>query len=142
MRVRLFIATFFVMTMCTPVAYACKCMSPDLQHGRQAYANAEIVVHARVVLVSKGWNNSGPLATLRVERVYKGDVETEENLVIQYNSSTSACGLILSEGQDYTLGLYSMASKNDGRARIGEYRAMNSCEQSNIEFYLNEKEAK
>ena len=116
---------------------ACKCIPADKDTSIKAYEEADAVVSAQIMLVSKGWGGSGPLATLEVQNVIKGNIKKNQTVVIQYNPSTAACGTSYLEGETYLIGLYDIKNMNSTKARVGNYRAIHSCGQDAIEYYYN-----
>lgn len=130
----------FIFVMGISSAIACTCMRPDMKQALNTYSNTSIIVDAEVQLVSKGWGGSAPLATLKLKKVHKGGLEADDIIVIQYNPNSAACGMELQEGETYTLGLHDIRSMDSGgKAKVGDYRAVNSCEQMSIRYYLESK---
>ena len=139
---KLFALTFIILFGMSVDAYACRCMNPNTQSATETYNNTMVVLDAQVQLVSKGWQGSGPLATLKIKNIHKGDLEKDDDIVIQYNPNSSACGMTLKEGETYTLGLYDIRSFGTSKPRVGNYRTVNICEQMNIRHYLKETKEK
>ena len=110
--------TFFALISIPMIAYACTCVPADDVNARDAYEQADTIVNARVLMVSKGWGASGPLATLEILNTLKGEETNKDIVVIQYNPSISACGMTLVEGDTYILGMYDIRNVNSTKARV------------------------
>lgn len=132
--------TFLFTMMVSTISMACQCIPVDEMTAEKSYIDADVIVSAQVLLVSKGWGSSGPLATISIQKIIKGEAMGSDTVVIQYNPSVGACGTPYAEGETYVIGLYDIKNMNSTKARVGDYRAMDACSQSAIEYYLNNLE--
>lgn len=134
---RLLSFTFILCSLVSMPAWACRCMAPNDELAINAYSEADIVIYAEIINPSKGFAQSGPMVSVKVTDVIKGR-DVPENMNLNYNNVTAACGNYYETGQKVLIGIYDNHSVSANQSTRGYgYRVMSSCQQAYIQHYVD-----
>lgn len=123
----------------TPV-WACSCVAPTMEQGALSFNKSDVIVKGIVTEDSMGWGGRKPMIKLTVEDVIKGKNIPEE-ITIDYNANTAACGNDFTVNEKYVLALYdtrALTLSDDNKRGYG-FRVMVSCHQMQIRNYIEHK---
>lgn len=128
--------------MISSSAWACSCVAPTMIEGAKSFNTTDIIVKGIVTEDSMGWEGRRPIITFEIEDVMKGQ-NIPDNITIDYNPSTAACGHNFTVGEDYILALYDTRTINltDENKRGYGFRIMTSCHQTQVRNYIQNKES-
>jgi hypothetical protein len=96
----LMIATLVSWTSMSTPADACTCLPPDMA---RSYNNADHVVHVRVLRSLGQLRGQRLYRAVLIEDAYKGCLSAGQRVTIRTASSSAACGVLLTTGQEYLL---------------------------------------
>lgn len=131
------IALVLLLSFISLPALACSCMAPNAESAMESYNEADVVVEAKILNTSDGWDNTGPLVKMRIIDVIKGQDILDE-ITVNYNNVPANCGNEFFEDETYIVGLYDTRSVvlSESNARGYGFRMMVSCHQEGIRYYI------
>jgi hypothetical protein len=145
MKIAALLITLF-MFFTPQIVQACECLQPTREQAAKTYEDADIIINARIINPSRGFTQAGPIVTIEVLEVIKGNNFPNE-MKVNYNPNAAACGTELIHEEQRVVALYDTRALGPSIANTRGYgfRLMSACQQLAVQEALKnlqEKEQK